>query len=197
MHAPLLLALLLGVAPATAPAARTVEADFAEMTSRICYPIVTGERPFTHTDLASEMAAIAALDLTYGIPPGVIDTLPHTAQTAVSRATLASRTNGNYQSLFALGGAVPGCKVLLTGPADAALTERIAAPFGSREGGWTRRPGLDRRSGAVERRSFVRRDSKGGDYLLDLLIVHSPEAGLRLLAMVAPLPPSLPVAPSP
>jgi hypothetical protein len=198
VQTPILLALLLGTAqaPAATPAAQSVEADFAEVTSRICYPIVNGERSFAFADVDAEMKAVQALGLRYGIPRIILESLPRTAQTAVSRATLGARANGAYHTLFALRGTVPGCKVLLTGPADAALTGRIADAFATKAGGWTRRPDLDRRSGAVERRSFARRDNKGVDYLLDLLIVHSPEHGLRLLAMVALLPPSLAVPPT-
>lgn len=170
---------------------RSVAGDVVDLSTRICFGIASGAVAYRPRDVGEEMAAIRALGLNYGIPSGIIDTLGQAGRNLVSRATIASRPNGDYQVILAAGGAMPGCHVLLAGRPDAALAEAVSEALADRQGGWTRVPSMTDGRGPVERRSFIRRDSAGRPYLLDLFIARGTPTRLGLIASVTLWPRSV------
>lgn len=171
-----------------APSGLTVAEDIVDVSARVCFPVATGALSFTPIDVSAEMRTIAALGLSYGIPSPVIDSLGQAGQTLVSRATIASRPNGDYHVLLAIGGALPGCRVMLAGAIDPSIPDAVAQALVAPDGGWTALPG-NRVSGFATRRSFVRRGPNGRAYLLDLIAIDNPAGTLRIVAMIGDVPP--------
>lgn len=191
MKALLLFGALAMTAAAPARPAPSLAEDVADVATRACLPVIAGHLRWDPSKLEEEKAVLARLGLTPGIPSGVIDSFGPFLASTFNRSILASRSNGEGHVLFALGGQMPGCRVTATGaPAtvtEAQMIEALRRP----ESGWTRAPALDRSSGAIERRSFVRRSGNGGVVLLDLLVATQPSGTFRMMALVLPAPSEL------
>lgn len=182
----------LTLAPSAAAAqqsAPTLAEDFADVTSRSCYPVMAGQLRWDPSKLQEERATLGKLGLTPGIPGGVIDALPPTLATTFNRAVLASRRNGQAHVLFAIGPQTLGCQVVAVGAPGAVTEAQMVDLLGSAAHGWTRAPALDRLSGPIQSRGFVRRTGNGRTLLLDLIVFTQPVGTFRLMAMVMSPPP--------
>lgn len=182
----------LALTPATASPPRpapTLAEDFADVTSRTCYPVMAGQLRWDPSKLDEERAALGKLGLTPGIPGGVIDALPRTLATTLNRAVLASRRNGEAHVLFALGPQTLGCEVIAVGAPGSVTEAQMIDLLGTPAHGWTRAPALDRLSGPIQGRGFVRRTGNGRTLLLDLVVFTEPVGTFRLMAMVMSPPP--------
>lgn len=188
----LLGALALAPSPASPPRpAATLAEDVADVATRTCYPVMAGRLRWDPSNLDEERAALGRLGLTPGIPSGVIDSFVPTVAATFNQAILASRRNGQAHVLLALGGRMPGCRVVAAGAPGAVTESQMVDALLSPGHGWTRAPALDRLSGPMQRRSFVRRTENGGVLLLDLLVLTEPLGTFRLMAMVMPATPGM------
>lgn len=174
--------------PGPAP---TLAEDVADVTTRTCYPVMAGRLRWDPSKLEEERVALSRLGLTPGIPGGVIDSFVPTVAAAFNQAILASRQNGEAHVLLALGGRMPGCRVIAAGAPGAVTEAQMVDLLRSPAHGWTRAPALDRLAGPIQRRSFVRRTDDGMTLVLDLLVLTEPLGTFRLMAMVAPAQPGM------
>lgn len=182
----------LALAPATASPSRpapTLAEDVADVVNRTCYPVMAGHLRWDPSKLDEEKAALGRLGLTPGIPGGVIDALPPTIAATFNQAVLASRRNGQAHVLLALGGRTLGCQAIAAGAPGIVTEAQMVDLLLSPAYGWTRAPALDRLSGPIQRRSFVRRTGNGRTLLLDLIVLTEPVGTFRLMAMIMPPPP--------
>ncbi|HEX9947742.1 MAG TPA: hypothetical protein VGA98_09390 [Allosphingosinicella sp.] len=182
----------LALTPATASTPRpapTLAEDFADVTSRTCYPVMAGQLRWDPSKLEEERVALGKLGLTPGIPGGVIDALPPTLAATFNQAILASRRNGQAHVLFALGRQTLGCQVIAVGAPGTVTEAQMVDLLGSSAHGWTRAPALDRLSGLIQSRGFVRRTGNGRTLLLDLVVMKEPVGTFRLMTMVMSPPP--------
>lgn len=190
----LLLLGALALAPSMASPPRpasTLAEDVADVATRTCYPVMAGQLRWDPSKLEEERAALGRLGLTPGIPSGVIDSFVPTVAAVFNQAILASRRNGESHVLLALGGRMPGCRVIAAGAPGAVTESQMVEALRSPARGWIRAPALDRLAGTMQRRSFVRRTEDGRTLLLDLLVLTEPIGTFRLMAMVVPAPPGM------
>lgn len=150
---------------------------------------MAGQLRWDPSKLEEERVALGKLGLTPGIPGGVIDDLPPTLAATFNRAILASRRNDQAHVLFALGRRTLGCQVIAVGAPGTVTEAQMVELLRTPAHGWTRAPALDRLSGPIQRRSFVRRTGNGRTLLLDLVVLTEPVGTFRLMAMVMPPPP--------
>ncbi|HEX8062713.1 MAG TPA: hypothetical protein VF535_05805 [Allosphingosinicella sp.] len=182
----------LALTPATASPPRpapTLAEDFADVTSRTCYPVMAGQLRWDPSKLEEERVALGKLGLTPGVPGGAVDALPPRVAATFNRAVLASRRSGDAHVLFALGPQTLGCQVIAVGAPGTVTEAQMVDLLGTSAHGWTRAPGLDRLSGPIQRRGFVRRTVNGRTLLLDLVVFTEPVGTFRLMAMVMSPPP--------
>lgn len=184
----------LALAPATAspsPPAPTLAEDVADVTTRTCYPVMAGQLRWDPSKLEEERIVLGRLGLTPGIPGGVIDSLAPTIRATFNQAVLASRRNGQAHVLLALGGRALGCQVVAAGAPGTVTEAQMVDILRTPAHGWTRAPDLDRLSGPIQRRSFVRRTGSRGTLLLDLIVLTEPVGTFRLMTMVMPAQPGM------
>ncbi|WP_447756205.1 hypothetical protein [Sphingopyxis fribergensis] len=184
---PLSVALLSPAAPPPAAAASPptlagAAKDVAHISTDVCLRLATGELRWTPRDLQEEIAQIEAAGLVYGIPPGVIDTLGPAGKASVNRSTMASRRNGDFVTLLALNGAIPGCRVLLAGDDRPGMIDAVAAALTAAR--WTPLPAFTSKTGGYEQRLFMRSENKTW-YRLDLATNSDTGARLRVLIDVS------------
>lgn len=159
-----------------------VAADVA-FVSDVCYRLIAGELRWAPRDVSEEIALIEAAGLTYGIPNGVIDSLGQTGRISVNRATMASRSRGSFDVILAVGGQIPGCRVMLAGDNTSGLADALAASLVA--GGWTALDAFTSSNGAFEQRMFLR-SREGRWYRLDLALRTDQADQLRVLIGVSP-----------
>jgi hypothetical protein len=174
--------------PALSPA-RAVAEDVAQVSTDVCYRLATGELRWAPRNVNEEIAQVEAAGLEYGAPGTVIDAMGGAGRIMVNRATMASRTNGDFHIVLANGGSMPGCRVMLAGDelpgtADAVGSALVAA-------GWTALPEMTDTRGALERRLFIRFGPRNEPYIANLMVVSDPSARLRLYTQVAKVPPNV------
>lgn len=183
---------LAAIALPCAAQARTVAEDVADVSTRVCYAMAAGKLP-QPANIEAEERLFLGLDLQQGLPNGALERMGEAGRMMISRATLASRTNGKHHVVLAAGGAVPGCRVLLVGEgslADAALVEATAAAIGSRAFGWLALPAFTETRSGLERRLFIRFDESKQPYILNLMVLKIAQEGLQLFTSVAKAPQS-------
>jgi hypothetical protein len=188
------LALLSAPAPA-APAQRSLGEDVADVATRVCYKVVSGALRWNPASLAEEEALLKSLDLRSGLPPGTIDNFGRNLAATFNQSILASRPNGASHVLLAIGGRMPGCRVVVSGRPGAVAAADVIAALKRPPYGWTPAPALGRSGGPIVRHSFVRRAENGATLLLDLLVVTEASGTFRLMAMVLPPPPGATLPP--
>jgi hypothetical protein len=169
--------------------------DVANVTTRICFGLASGTLSLPDEAIDRQIARIESFGLAFGLPPAVLDTLGPAGEAMVSRATLASRSNGSYRILLATGGAIPGCRVLLSGDADPDVVAAVVRTFEAPASGWRPMPQLTQTRGMLERHAFLRRDAGGAPYLLNLMLVTDPAHRLWLFTSVAAVPPGVALPP--
>lgn len=169
-------------APALPPLAAdaafdAVAADVASVTD-LCFRLATGELRWDPRNVNEEIALVEAAGLTYGVPGGVLDSLGSVGQASVNRATMASRSRGGFHVILAVGGSIPGCRVMLAGNNRAGMTTAIAASLKAQ--GWADVEGVATTSATYERRLLVR-NVRGKWYKLDFAWGGNPSTQLRML----------------
>lgn len=167
-----------------APPAPSLAEDFADVSTRFCYKVASGELRWDPSDLDAEKTLFGRHGLTAGIPPGVLDTFGRVAAATFNRSVLGSRKNGASHVLLAVGGQVPGCRVTIAGAPGVVTAAQLAAALQKAPHGWTAAPELFRPGGPIERHSFLRRAEDGTTMMLDLLVVTEPSGSFRAMAMV-------------
>jgi len=174
-------------APALPPLAAEAEfdavaADVAFVTD-VCFRLTTGELRWAPRDVNEEIALVEAAGLTYGVPGGVLDTLGPAGLASVNRATMASRSRGGFHVVLAVGGSIPGCRVMLAGDNRAGMAESVAASLEAH--GWLDVDAVATASATLERRLLVR-NTHGKWYKLDFAWGGNPSTRLRILLAPSP-----------
>jgi hypothetical protein len=187
---------LVSLSAAQAAPARplSVAEDVADISSRACYGLTSGTIALpvasSPQTLDAVMSMIRGFGLTFGIDQAAMAGLGPAGQAMISRATMGSKANGDARIILAVGGAIPGCRVILVANPDPALTEAVAGALLAQPG-WRAMPRLTQSRDGVERRIFLRRDATGKPYLLNLMTVTNPASKLRLFTSIAAIPPGV------
>ena len=185
-----LLLALAAAAPSPTPAASPAQ-DVAEVSNAVCLKWASGELALPDPAKPEYPAALAGLGLKAGIDNSAMEmVVPGLGM--ISRAAMASRVNGASRVVMAVDGAMPGCRVILLGePAPASVEEVAAALVRPGSGGWTAFPKMTETRGPVSRRVFLRRDSSGKPYLLNLIALVQPIGKIQLYTNIAAVPPNV------
>jgi len=188
---PLAASLLLtaqAVAPALPPLAaesefEAVAADVAFVTD-VCYRLTTGELRWAAGGIDEEIALVETAGLTYGVPGGVLDTLGPVGRASVNRAMMASRSRDGFHVILAVGGSIPGCRVMLAGDNRAGMAESVAASLERQ--GWLDVDAVATAGATLEQR-FLVRNAHGRWYRLNLAWGGNPSTQLRMLLSPSPV----------
>jgi hypothetical protein len=162
--------------------------DVADVSSRVCYGLVSGLLAMPavtqNGGVAAEEAELKAFDLTYGLDKVAIDGLGQGGTAMVSRSTMAQRVKGSARTVLTVG--PTGCRTLLVADPDPTITGQVSAALVA--SGWRAGPPAGIVSPAVERRMFLRRDATNKPYLLNLQTLKIESGRLRLFTTVAAIP---------
>jgi len=171
------------------PAARSAAEDVAQVSTDVCYRLATGELRWSASNVSEQIAQVEAADLEYGAWGEVIDSLGGAGRMMVNRATMASRSNGDFHLVLANGGSMAGCRVMLAGDELPGTADEVGAALV--KAGWTFLPETTETRGALERRLFIRFGPNDEPYIANLMVVSDPSARLRLFTTVAKVPPNV------
>jgi hypothetical protein len=182
--------LVLAAASAVTPAQ-----DVADVSTRICYGLTSGTVALPGladpNGVQATQAGIEALGLGFGLDKVSLDDLGPGGAALVSGSTMGTRVNGVARTVLTIG--ERGCRVLLVGDEDAALSDKVAAALLA--AGWKAGPPAQQQSPAAVRRMFLRRDAAGKPYLLNLQTLNAASGRLRLFTSVAAIPPQVALPP--
>jgi hypothetical protein len=172
-----------------APAAAASPAeDVAEISNRACLAIASGQLNVPHPASTEFEKTASGLGLKAGIDRKSLDMFGP-ATSMISRAAMAHRVNGDSYVVLSTGGALPGCRViLLSEPSAEAMDAVAAALVHPATGGWRAFPEMTGTRGPVTRRVFLRRDSAGRPYLLNLIGLNEPIGKVQLYTTVVAVP---------
>ncbi|WP_305096900.1 hypothetical protein [Croceibacterium aestuarii] len=186
-------------AATAATAEETSEARIADeitqLSSGTCFGIISGEIAMpalsAKNSLDESIEKVESWGLSYGFSKEIAGKPGAPGLALVSRSTMGSKSLLDTDIVFAVGGSQPGCHVILLSEPSLSVTDSIARRLV--EDGWRYIKEMTARRGALERRAFIRRDSEGQDYLMNLMTVLSPVRGtkMRLFTTTAKIPPQV------
>ena len=187
-------ALLIGFAVAVATPlgatphrAASVAEDVAEISTNACFRVASGRFAIPHPASDEYSAAVRQLGLEPGIQRAALGMMGP-AIALISRSAMAYRANGSSYIVFAVNGALPGCRVILLGQPPANAMDAIAAALTASAVGWAAIPQMTETRGPATKRVFLRRDPAGRAYLLNLVALNDVPGNVRLYTTIVAVP---------
>lgn len=165
--------------------------------SEACFELSSGavNNPLTapvgrkHEQLVS---FLEARDIESGLPRDFEIAEFGAALALISRAGLGSRRAGNSSVVFALGGAVPGCRILAI-DAESDTFERIVTTLDRPDSAWTLVESLSLKDEDVQKEGFLRIDKGGSAHLLNVNWVAQLSENVQSWVTVIAVPPGTPL----
>jgi hypothetical protein len=165
----------------------------AEFSGDACYGIASGTIPMPSSGdpnkLENSIKVLEGMGLSHGIGKNMAaEELGKLGIALVSHSTMGSKSLEQGDVILAVGGRQPGCRVILFSESSADVTEAVSAHLV--RSSWKAVPSMTAKRRGIERRAFVRRDSKGSPYLMNLmtLTTPAPDSKLRMFTMTIRIP---------
>lgn len=172
--------------PAGGPAATAI-ADLVDVTNSVCYPVATQELVFSGKP-DSDQQVMLQKNMTFGVSSDTLKRFGRVNETILNRSIMGQRVSGADAIVVSVGGDMPGCKTVLLSASTASVTDEAAKALSASSLGWKEVPSTNQPGAPLQKRMFVRRDSKGTPYLLNLFTTSVPESQMRLFTTVNPIP---------
>lgn len=194
MQRGLALAVILATSPLQAQevaktGTESVAARYAAAVVDGCLPMAQGDMNFTASSVTEDEQHIRAQGFEYGISGDIYDRFGLQGSSVLNRAIMGHRQADEAVFVLAIGGALPGCKVILLTPEEGSLEDDVSAAFGTLEPEWRELPFAQSRPGSkVTMRRFIMRDDDHAPFLINLITTPIPDSQVRLLATLSPIP---------
>lgn len=170
------------IAKAKVPSVDKEALSIAELSDNVCYGIVSGAIPMPSVQdpnsVDKSIKALEAKGLSFGINADMMKDLGKPGLTLVSQSTMGSKSLDKGNVILAVGGRLPGCRVILLADPEVSSTEAVSAQLS--RFGWRAMPDMTGARGAIEKRTFFRRDAKGDPYLMNLMTITAPAPDSKL-----------------
>ncbi|MHA6317014.1 hypothetical protein ACXYN8_05050 [Altererythrobacter sp. CAU 1778] len=167
----------------------SVASQFAEAIVDGCLPMARGEADFATSSLTQDQELIEAQDFQYGIGSEVHDRFGLQGSGILNRAVMGNRVAEESVFVLAIGGALPGCKVILLSPEERDFADETSAALSALHPVWRELPFAQTRPGSdVKMRRFIMRHDDNKPYLINLIATPIPDSQVRLLATLSPIP---------
>lgn len=161
-----------------------------DFSSNACYGIAAGTTVLPNDQspdaLSQTIHAVEKMGLMFGVNDKMLEDLGTLGQTLVSRSTMGSKSLDHGDVVVTFGGTQPGCRVILLAEAPVNVTDAISSNLANV--GWKAVPAMTAQRGALERRAFVKRDTQGNPYLMNLMIIGDPSLKIRLVTTTVRIP---------
>ena len=166
-----------------------VASRYAEAVVDGCLPMARGDVDFSNTSPTEDSEIIAAQGFDYGIDGDVLARFGVQGSGVLNNAIMGKRAAGEDMFVLAIGGALPGCKVILLRPESANLEDEVATAFSTLQPEWRELPFARTRPGTnVTMRRFIMRDEDNTPFLINLITTPIPDSQIRLVATLSPIP---------
>ena len=180
--------LALGAAPLAAeevvlPSA--AEQRFAEVADAVCNRQIAGEVSFGG-GIDADTQLLNEAGLMFGVAPGVVERMGLDGVGLISQSILGGQQIGDDYIIVAVGGRLPGCRTILLRKEPTETGESAAAKLAA--SGWTEVPATNTPGASILRRIFVRRDTSGQPFMLNLYAGTMPESDVYLVSTVSLIP---------
>ena len=197
MRLAFLVSLVVAVAGASLAGASTPQDDeiarsIAELSVKACYDIASGAVSMPPAQdsnaLDQTIKVIEGMGLSFGVNDNMMKGLGKPGIILVSQAMMGSKSFEQGDVVLAVGGRQPGCRVILLSEPGVNVTDAVSAQLS--RSAWMAIPDLTTMRGAIERRVFFRRDSRGSPYLMNLMTITSPapDSKLRMFSTTIRIP---------
>lgn len=170
---------------------RSVATQYAEAVVDGCLPLARGEISFSGS-VVEDQLVIDELNFENGINEGIHNRFSLQDSGVLNRSIMGHRLAGDGVIVLAVGGQLPGCKVILLMPEEGFLADEVSTALSVLEPQWRELPfGRNRPGTSITKRSFIMRDWEGTPFLINLISPQVPNSQLRLLATLSPVPASV------
>ncbi|HEX7853591.1 MAG TPA: hypothetical protein VF503_07840 [Sphingobium sp.] len=166
--------------------------SIADFSGTGCYGIVSGAIAMPTIDdpnsVDKSIKTLEGMGLRYGVNDNMMKGLGRPGMSMISRSTMGSKSFPNGDVLLVVGGPQPGCRVILLSEPSVNVTEGISERLV--RSNWKAVPSMTGARGPIERRAFVRRDSNGNPYLMNLMTITAPvpDSKLRVFTTTVRIP---------
>lgn len=193
-----LAAFLLAASPLQAHAATdadsaSVAVAYADAIIDGCLPVAHGNADFGGSTPAEDERQLTEQGFEYGIDGELFDRFGPRDTALISRSVMGHRVADDRQDgaafVLAIGGAMPGCKVILLTSEDHVSSDDVAVALNELEPAWRQLPFANTRPGSsVSMRRFIMRDADDKPFLINLIANPAPDSEVRMLATLSPIP---------
>lgn len=164
---------------------------FATLTNSSCLSLATG-RATIGSSVEDDLSTVESFGFVYGINGPLYERFGQQGQGVLNRAIMGHQSVGSDDIVLAVGGALPGCKVIFLSDDTEGLADPVADAFTQAEESWKELPFAETRPGStVQKRSFLHRDASGEPFLLNLIYPFVPDSDIRIVATVSRVPPTV------
>lgn len=168
---------------------RSSAAAFVEVATTACLSVANGSTNFANSTPEQDEASIGSFGLEYGIDGEILDRFGTVGSGILNRAIMGNIPVQGDAVVLAIGGAMPGCKVILLSTTAESPQDAVASLLAAAQPSWRELPFNRSRAGtAVTMRRFIYRDLSGRPFLLNLIIAPVPDSQIKLVATVNAIP---------
>ncbi|MEM7664773.1 MAG: hypothetical protein AAF250_02875 [Pseudomonadota bacterium] len=165
---------------------------FVATANAACLSLAVGSSSLSSVSAEEDQKVIESFGLTYGVNREIYDRFGVQGSGILNRAVMGNRKAGADAIVLAVGGALPGCKVVLLSEDQEGLPDRIDASLATADPAWRELPFADSRPGSsVTKKSYFLRGEAGDPFILNLIMPTVPDSDIRLLATINRIPPDV------
>ncbi len=163
---------------------------FVATTNAACLSLADGSSSLSSVSAEEDRKVIESFGLAYGVNREIYDRFGVQGSGILNRAVMGNRKAGEDAIVLAVGGALPGCKVILLSEDQEGLADRVDASLSAADPPWRELPFADSKPGSsVKKKSYFLRSEAGDSFILNLIMPTVPDSDIRLLATINRIPP--------
>lgn len=171
----------------------SVAVAYAEAIVDGCMPVARGNADLGGSTAAEDERQLTEQGFEYGIDSELFNRFGPRDTALISRSVMGHRVADEHEDgavfVAAIGGAMPGCKVLLLTSEDHVSSDDVAVALIGLEPAWRQLPFANPRPGSsVSMRRFILRDADDKPFLINLIANPASDSEVRMLATLSPIP---------